>query len=80
MSTNDFGMSQTRYHQLNSKESGQLTAEEMERGWHFCPDWDFLLTNNHDPEGEHCTCPDWTQQEVEVVREAQIAAVVKAAL
>lgn len=33
-----------------------LTAQELANGWHYCPDWDFLLVNSNDDEGEGCGC------------------------
>ena len=59
-------MTPDRMRQLNSPESDSLTADEMRQGWHFCPDWDFMLVNVNDTEGEGacCTCGPWTEQEV----------------
>ena len=34
----------------------RLTAEEIQEGWHWCPDWDYLLISPKCPEGESCTC------------------------
>ena len=36
----------------------ELTPEEIAEGWHFCYDWDGLLVNRYDKEGEGscCTC------------------------
>jgi hypothetical protein len=33
-----------------------LTEEEMEFGWHFCSDWDFLLISPDMKEHEFCNC------------------------
>lgn len=33
-----------------------LTPTEIAAGWHFCPDWDFLLICPDYPESESCTC------------------------
>lgn len=57
-------MSWERYKQLNSAASDRLTKDEMREGWHFCPEWDFLLTNLNDAEGETCSCEPWTEKEV----------------
>lgn len=56
-------MDKKRYCQLNSRESDKLTPQEMKEGWHFCPEWDFLLTNSNDTEGEVCTCKPWSEDE-----------------
>ena len=35
----------------------KLTQEELKQGWHFCPDWDYMLINIYtNPEREGCTC------------------------
>ncbi len=36
--------------------TGGLTEAEIKQGWHFCPDWDFLLISPDSKEGECCTC------------------------
>lgn len=33
-----------------------LTPEEIEEGWHFCPDWDEMLICKYQKKGEYCTC------------------------
>lgn len=33
-----------------------LTEAEIEQGWHFCPEWDFLLISADSREAESCTC------------------------
>jgi hypothetical protein len=63
-------MERTRYLQLNSAESDSLTPDEMREGWHFCPDWDFLLTNYNDKEGETCSCKPWTEEHIAHVHAA----------
>lgn len=35
---------------------GHLTPEEVEAGWHFCPDWDGMLIHPNSPEGACCLC------------------------
>lgn len=59
-------MSPERMRQLNSQKSGKLTPKEMREGWHFCYDWDGLLVNINDTEGEGacCTCGSWTEAEI----------------
>lgn len=59
-------MTPERMQVLNSRESDKLTAQEMREGWHFCPDWDFLLVNMNDQEGEGqcCCCEPWTEQQI----------------
>ena len=33
-----------------------MTADEKAEGWHFCPEWDFMLISGASPEAECCTC------------------------
>jgi hypothetical protein len=33
-----------------------LTAEEISQGWHFCPEFDFLLVGPRQPEQDFCDC------------------------
>jgi hypothetical protein len=49
-------MEQARYNLLMSINGGSLTEEEINQGWHFCPEWDYLLINSENVEGESCTC------------------------
>lgn len=48
------------------KYGGMLTQEEMADGWHYCPDWDYMLVNMNDKEGEGlcCNCTPWTSSEL----------------
>lgn len=34
----------------------RLTSEEVKAGYHFCPDWDYLVVGPEDPEKEGCSC------------------------
>lgn len=34
----------------------ELTEEERDQGYHFCPDWDFMLVGPNDPESTACLC------------------------
>ena len=36
-------MTDKRYIELDSGPDPQLTPEELKEGWHFCPDWDYML-------------------------------------
>jgi len=50
-------MTEDRYNYLMYNEEALLTIEEMNAGWHFCPDWDFLLVNvKTSPERSGCSC------------------------
>lgn len=49
-------MNRDRYMALQ-KGAGALTEDEMRAGWHFCPDWDEMLTQVCDP-GEEGECHD----------------------
>lgn len=45
-----------RIKELETKEIS-LTKEELEEGWHFCPDWDYMVINKYtSPEAECCLC------------------------
>lgn len=59
-------MTPERSRELNSATSGKLTADEMRQGWHFCWDWDGLLVNVNDRDGEGacCTCEPWAEDEI----------------
>jgi hypothetical protein len=56
MTLAELGMTQERYDALMACDYLPLTEEETRAGWHFCPEWDLLLTNHNDPDGEHCSC------------------------
>ena len=38
-----------------------LTPEEVEDGWHFCPDWDDMLIHPDDDEFQCCPC-SWMEK------------------
>jgi len=48
-------MEQVRYNML-MKGIGTLTEAEVKHGWHFCPEWDFLLISPNSKEAECCSC------------------------
>ena len=44
---------------INASNTLKLTRQEIIDGYHFCPDWDYLLVGPNDPEVSRCTCfPD----------------------
>lgn len=49
-------MSPERYKALDADPEGVVTEEEFAQGWHFCPDWDWLLVGPGMPEEEGCCC------------------------
>lgn len=50
------GMSNERYRQLE-RDGGSLTLEERRRGWHFCEEFDGLLTDGEITNEEGvCVC------------------------
>jgi len=53
-------MTQERLDEIIKNPEADLTMEEHGNGWHFCYDWDGLLVNRYDTEGEGqaCTCYD----------------------
>lgn len=46
-------MTEERYRALEWGES-VLTYEELNEGWHFCPDWDFSLLQDGQAEPYYC--------------------------
>lgn len=36
--------------------NGKLPANVDTTGWHFCPDWDYMLIHTSWPETDGCTC------------------------
>ena len=50
------GMSIERWEQLMYGPEPQLTPQEMDAGWFFCCEWDFLLIHKDDYEARCCTC------------------------
>lgn len=49
-------MSPERYRELDTAVTPTLTPEERAEGWHFCPDWDYLLVGPGTAEEECCLC------------------------
>ena len=48
-------MTPLRYFEVNSgKES--LTPNEIHTGWHFCPEWDYMLIGPGMREASACSC------------------------
>lgn len=48
-----------RRKELETSGDACLTSEELEQGYHFCPEWDFMLVGPDDPERECCLCDDF---------------------
>jgi len=46
-------MTDSRFKEL--MKDGELTNEEIQQGWHFCPEMDGLLANSKEPDGD-CFC------------------------
>ncbi len=50
-------MEKERYKELSEDKYAYLTSSEVDQGWHFCRDWDFMLVGPEmKPELETCTC------------------------
>lgn len=50
-------MDKKRFDEVSSPEWGDvLTEKELAEGWHFCPDWDYLLVGPGMPEQDGCAC------------------------
>ncbi len=39
----------------------KLTKAEIAEGWHFCPEWDFLLIHPKDTEYKFCLCKEYNK-------------------
>ena len=50
-------MDRNRYIELDNAGTG-LTPEEIEKGWHFCYDWDGMLVGPNTDEAISCGCDD----------------------
>ena len=37
-------------------QGSRLTTEEVQAGYHFCPDWDYMVIGPEDTEFEYCNC------------------------
>lgn len=49
-------MNPNRWIELEKSQTKELTEEEILEGWHFCPDWDFMLVGPKMLEQEYCMC------------------------
>ena len=56
-------MSRERYRYLNTDMDAAVTKEEFALGWHYCYDWDGLLVNAYDEEGEGSCCTCYARKE-----------------
>jgi len=62
------GMDAQRHRTLERDPTTELTAAEVEAGWHFCLDWDGMLIHEDDDEFKCCSCnlllpDDYTEEE-----------------
>lgn len=48
-------MDRKRYIELEKDANSHLTPEELQQGWHFCPDWDYMLIQKGS-DAEECYC------------------------
>lgn len=53
------------------KEGAELTEEEFNHGWHFCPDLDELLVGPGNPEAFVCNCSLPSIEEWKKTKEAK---------
>ena len=49
-------MLEVRWKYLMAEKGRELNADEIQEGWHFCPEWDFLLIAPGMVEAEACVC------------------------
>lgn len=52
---NKFNMTRERLIELEFK-NAKLTEQEIQNGWHFCPDWDYMVIGPESPEIKCCLC------------------------
>lgn len=57
------GITDERWRYLEANQMARLTDDEIEAGWHFCYDWDGLLVNRYDTEGEGAACTCFSQSQ-----------------
>jgi len=53
-------MNRDREYELETDATAKLTESEIAEGWHFCPNWDFMIIGPGCPEldyGCNCTPP-----------------------
>lgn len=48
-------MDKQRYSDIVNERS-ELTDEEIKQGWHFCPEWDYMLVGPGMTERKYCEC------------------------
>lgn len=56
-------MNDERYWFLMNNENENLTQEEIESGYHFCPCWDDLLVGPDMVEFKYCYCENKISQD-----------------
>lgn len=56
-------MTKERYEFLMSDIDASLTQQEIDEGYHFCPEWDGLLIHKNDAESEYCSCEEHTEEQ-----------------
>ena len=62
-------MNRQRYLELEGHEACLLTEAEIEEGWHFCEEFDFMLIGPGMQELRCCDCPCAAEAKKEVVKE-----------
>lgn len=67
-------MDRKRWFELQRDYDGKLTPQEMEQGWHFCYDWDFLLVGPGMQEQFSCTCQPWTACQIDEAKQLEALA------
>ena len=55
-------MKYERWLYLETHENAELTKEELQEGWHWCPEWDFLLVGPDMKEWEVCLCKNFKKE------------------
>lgn len=49
-------MQKSRWYQLMNNDELPLSQEELDEGWHWCPEWDDLLVGPEMGEWDACQC------------------------
>jgi hypothetical protein len=51
-------MDRARHYELEVNPTAKLSDEELRAGWHFCPDWNFMLVGPGMRAMDACSCKE----------------------
>ena len=52
----DLLANQAKESEISARKDGKITSEEAEAGWHYCAEFDGMLTRGELPGGNGCLC------------------------